>query len=382
MTGLAIFHLITGPGLAALALHTLLNHLTLPRLHRMRAPARFPRMSVLIPARNEADRIGASVRSWTAQDYPEYEVIVYDDDSSDDTAARSRAAAGGAWQVRVVRGGALPAGWRGKPWACHRLRAHARGDVLIFADADVVARPDALQRTAGALAALGVDALSAVPAHESAHPAVRALVALQNWAALVFVPSWLAVSRSPSWLAAMTGQFIAIRAAVYDASGGFRAARRSLAEDAVLARRLAAAGYHVRLVDGARVLGCRPYATVGAAWRANARNLLPLFFDSPALLLGALGALATISVGPLVVLALGAAVGGDGWAWRWLPLAELALGLALRALADRRAGYPWWLVALHPAAVAGLLAMGVDSLIRFRIRRVVEWRDRRYDAAA
>ncbi len=380
MTGLAIFHLITGTALGALALHTLLNHLTLPRLHRMRAPARAPRISVLIPARNEADRIGASVSGWAAQDYPDYEVIVYDDDSSDDTAAR--AAAAGARHVRVVRGGAPPAGWRGKPWACHQLRDHAGGDVLVFADADVVPRPDALRQTAGALATLDADALSAVPRHESNHLGVRALVALQNWAALVFVPSWLAADRAPPWLVAMTGQFIAIHAAVYDASGGFSATRGSLAEDALLGRRLAAAGYRVRLVDGARVLTCRPYATVGAAWRANARNLLPVFFDSPALLLGALSALAMLTVGPLVVLALGAAAGAGGWAWRWLPLGELTLGLAVRALSDRRAGYPWWLVALHPAAVSALLAMGVDSLIRFRVRRVLEWRGRRYGAAA
>ncbi|MGH7326534.1 MAG: glycosyltransferase, partial [Candidatus Rokuibacteriota bacterium] len=154
MTGLAIFHLITGTALGALALHTLLNHLTLPRLHRMRAPARAPRISVLIPARNETDRIGASVSGWAAQDYPDYEVIVYDDDSADDTAARALAAAGGAPGIRVVRGGPLPEGWAGKPWACHRLRAEAQGDVLVFADADVVPAPDVLTRTAAAMTVL------------------------------------------------------------------------------------------------------------------------------------------------------------------------------------------------------------------------------------
>jgi chlorobactene glucosyltransferase len=382
MTGLDVFHLVATVGLGALGVHTLLNHIRLPRLHRMEPAPQPPRISVLIPARNEAERIDASVRGWAAQDYPDYEVIVYDDDSVDDTGGRALRAAEGAPHVRVVRGGPLPAGWRGKPWACHRLRAQAHGEVLVFADADVVPARDTLRRTAGALAALGADALSAVPAHVSDNPAVKALGALQNWAVLGFVPTWLPVERRGHWLAAMTGQFIAIRAEVYDASGGFSMARDSLAEDATLGRRLAAQGYRVRVVDGSRQLRCRSYATVRALWRASARNLLPVFFDSPGLLLLALALLALAFLGPVVVLALGLVLGEGGWGWRWLPLAEMGLGIALRTISDLRAGYGLWTGLLHPLAVAALIAMGVDSLVSFRLRGVVEWRGRRYDAAA
>jgi hypothetical protein len=211
---------------------------------------------------------------------------------------------------------------------------------------------------------------------------VRALVGLQNWAALAFVPSWLPAARRCRWLAAMTGQFIAIRADVYDACGGFAAARGSLAEDAALGRLLVAGGFRVRLVDGARVLRCRPYATVGPLWRASARNLLPVFFDSPALLLLALAGLGALCLGPLAVLGLGAILGRGGWLWTWLPLAEVALAIIPRAVSDLRAGYAPWLALLHPFAVAALGAMGLDSIARFHLRRVVEWRDRQYDVAA
>src|SRR3989442_10791644 len=382
MTGLAIYHLVAGAGLTALGLHTLLNHLTLPPLERMRAPGTPPRISVLIPARNEAERIGVCVDGWAAQDYPLYEVVVYDDESTDDTAARALAAAESAPHVRVIRGGRLPAGWRGKPWACHRLRSHARGELLVFADADVIPGATALARTASALDVLGADAVSAVPSHEGGSLGVRALVGLQNWAALAFVPSWLSAARRCRWLAAMTGQFIAIRADVYDGCGGFAAARRSLAEDAALGRLLVAGGYRVRLVDGARVLRCWPYATVGPLWRATARNLLPVFFDSPALLLLALAGLGALCLGPLALLGLGAILGRGGWLWTWLPLAEVALAIMPRAVSDRRAGYAPWLALLHPFAVMALGAMGLDSIVRFRLRRVVEWRDRQYDVAA
>jgi chlorobactene glucosyltransferase len=382
MSGLTLFHLVSGVGLAALGLHTVLNHCRLPRLDRMPVPPRPPRMSVLIPARNEAERIGAALSGWVAQDYPEYEVVVYDDDSDDDTEGRARRAAAGAAHVRVIRGGLLPAGWRGKTWACHQVRGYARGEVLVFADADVVPAPDTLRRTAGALATLQADALSAVPAHDSPSPAVRALGPLQNWAVLAFVPTWLRPERHRPWLAAMAGQLIVIRASVYDASGGFSAARDSLAEDTTLARRLAAAGFRVRIVDGARQLRCRSYTSLGPLWRGNARNLLPVFFDSPGLLLASMTALAALFVGPPVILALGLATGAAGWQWRWLPLTELLGGIALRAVSDLRAGYgPWWAL-LHPLAALALAAMGTASVVTFRVRRAVEWRGRRYDQPA
>lgn len=379
MTGLDLFHLLAGAALTGLAAHACLNHLLSRRLERMPHVPSPPPITVLIPARNEADRIGRCVERWLTQEYPDYEVFVYEDDSSDDTGARVLAAAGGASRLHLIRGGPLPEGWRGKAHACDRLRAHARGAILVFADADVTPAPATLARTAGAFGALGLDALSAVPSHASASVGVRALVAIQNWAALALVPSWAAALCRRPLFAAMNGQFLAIRADVYDASGGFAAVRAALAEDVALGRRLAALGYRVRLLDGARVLTCEPYATVRELWRANSRNLLPIFFGSGVLLTAAVLALAAVSLGPLALLALGPLLGHAATLeWTWLPLGELALGLLPRLLADRRAGYPAWLALLHPVAIAALVGMAAESIARFRWNGSVEWRGRRY----
>jgi cellulose synthase/poly-beta-1,6-N-acetylglucosamine synthase-like glycosyltransferase len=378
MTGLALFHWVAGATLTALAVHASLNHLLGQRLDRMPEAPSPPRMTVLIPARNEADRIGRCVEHWAAQEYPEYEVFVYDDDSSDDTAARAEAAAAGRPRVQVIRGGPLSIGWRGKPRACHLLRGWARGDVLVFADADVIPGPQALARTAGAFHALPVDVISAVPAHRSPSVMVRALVAIQNWAALAFAPVWLPAGWSrPAWTA-VNGQFLALRAEAYDKSGGFSAVREALAEDVALGRRLAALGYRVGFLDGARVIGCEPYERARECWRANTRNLLPVFFGSGVALGLALVALAVLYLFPLGLLAAGVVRRSGGAAWTALPLVEVGLGLLPRALADRRAGYPAWLTLLHPLAVAALVGMGIESLARFRWQRAVEWRGRRY----
>ena len=379
MSGLAVFHSVAGATLTGLAVHACLNHLLGQRLDRMAATPSPPRLSVLIPARNEAGRIGRCVEHWAAQEYPDYEVVVYDDDSSDDTAAHAEAAAAGRGRVRVIRGGPLPEGWRGKPFACHRLRAHARGEILVFADADVTPSSLALARTAGAFHTLGADLVSAVPAHWSPSVAVRALVALQNWAALAFVPAWLPAGHGRRVWAAVNGQFLAIRADAYDKSGGFAAVREELAEDVALGRRLAGLGYRLGFLDGARVLGCEPYARVRDCWRASVRNLVPIFFGSSWLLALAMLGLTALYLGPLLLLVVAALSDRAATvAWTWLPLLEVGLGLVPRALADRRAGYPAWLTLLHPLAIAFLVGMGLESVACFGRRRVVSWRGRRY----
>jgi chlorobactene glucosyltransferase len=163
---------------------------------------------------------------------------------------------------------------------------------------------------------------------------------------------------------------------VYQAAGGFEAVRDALAEDVAFGRRLARLGYRVRMLDGSALLRCEPYATLGEAWRANARNLLPVFFGSVPILVVALSLLGMMYVGPVVVLLMGGFTSQPQGLW--LPLTALALGVAGRWIADRRTGYPAWLALTHPFAAAALIGIGVTSVIWFRCRRAIEWRGRRY----
>lgn len=371
MAAHGVVHGILGAILLALLVQTWLGARAMPRLHRI-APARGPRAAVLIPARNESSRIGDCVRAWTAQDHPDYEIVVLDDDSTDDTAARAAAAGG-----RVIRSRGLPAGWRGKPHACHRLRHSVRAGVLVFADADVLPAHDALGRALGALDALGVEAVSALPAHASASVAVRALVAVQNWAPLALVPLWLSAARRAPRFAILNGQFIAIRAHTYDAVGGFAAVRTAVGEDTALARRLVARGHRVALLDGTALLRCRPYTRPGEVWRANVRNLATAFFGSPLLLAFATVGALSLYVLPPALLAVGL-LGARLPGWPWLPLIETALGVASRLLTDRRAGYPRWLALLHPVAMLGVAGMMADALWHLGRNVPIEWRGRRY----
>src|SRR5689334_747802 len=113
---------------------TILNLRAVPKLLPQR-PERTPFVSILVPARDEERIIGETVRAFLAQDYPAFEVIVVDDRSSDDT-PRILASFNDPRLV-VIRGEETPEGWLGKPWALHQAAARARGELLMFVDADV-----------------------------------------------------------------------------------------------------------------------------------------------------------------------------------------------------------------------------------------------------
>jgi chlorobactene glucosyltransferase len=381
MSVLEGFHVAIIIGLTALVVQIWANRRTLPKLGARPEPGEpSQRISVLIPARDEATKIASCVRSWVAQDYPDFEVLVYDDDSADGTGALAAAAGGDA--VRVVRGGHLPRGWRGKPWSCHRLRAEAGGAVLVFADADVTAAPNTLAATSAALAAARCDLLSALPRHTARPGLLRGLVGIQNWAILAGVPMWMAAVKRRRTFAAVNGQYLVMRAAVYDVSGGFAAVRASVAEDADLGRLLASRGRAVLLADASSFLQCEPYGSLRDAWQGNVRNLVPVFFGSAGLLLGAMAVLATLYLAPVGLLAANALFALPRSLFLWLPLAEIALALLGRWLADEQFGVAGLATLLHPFAIAGLCAMSVGSVLQHRVRRCVVWRGRRYPAGA
>ena len=113
------------------------------------------RVSVIVPARNEAHNIARCVGSLLASDYPDFEVIVVDDRSEDGTGAAARAlatpTAAGTARLRVLDGAELPKGWFGKQWACWQGVQEAGGALLLFTDADTVHAPTLLARSVGAL---------------------------------------------------------------------------------------------------------------------------------------------------------------------------------------------------------------------------------------
>lgn len=251
---------------AALAM-TVFNSLTAPRLETFPELPTSPRVSLLIPARNERLNLQANLSGLVASDYPNLEILVLDDHSTDGTGDVARA--GG---VAVSPGKNLPPDWLGKSWACQQLAERASGEILIFCDADVAVAPKAVARTVAALQSY--DALSALPRQE-----------LKGWLSQAVVPWIMHLSifmtlplvllprlRSTRALVA-NGQWFAIRRSAYWRAGGHQSVKTSCVEDMDLARQLVAAGARLRVVLAPRDLATCMYRDRAALIDGFTKNL-------------------------------------------------------------------------------------------------------------
>lgn len=238
----------------------------MPRLERAPvAPEDDLRVSVVIPARNEADRLPDLLASLRAQTRPPDEVVVVDDQSSDSTAAVAASSPG----TVVVSTPPLPTGWSGKPWACTAGVAASQGDVLVFLDADVTLAPEALASLLTTWRQ-STGLVSVQPHHVIKR--AREVVSLPfNIVAMMGMGIGSLIPPRSSWAAA--GPCLVTSRADYDSVGGHAAVRGEIAEDLALARRYTDAGLPVRCVGGRDLVQFRMYRTVGDAVEGWHKNL-------------------------------------------------------------------------------------------------------------
>jgi chlorobactene glucosyltransferase len=234
--------------LAILLLISFFNLLTLKRLGQFPTPAACPRVSLLVPARNEARNIETCARSLLSQDYPDFEVIVLDDESTDGTGEILARAAAQDARLRVIHGQPLPAGWLGKNWACKQLSQAADGDYLLFTDADTRHDPAMLREAIAAATASKADLLSGMPQQEVKTWSEQLLVPLLAWSFMAFIPIALAERVRAAFLSVSIGQFLLFRRSAYAAIRGHEAVRDKVVEDFELARRIKQAGLQWRLL--------------------------------------------------------------------------------------------------------------------------------------
>lgn len=351
------------------------NTATLCRLSRYGQPRRRPLVSILVPARDERDRIERCVRSLLAQDYAPYEVVVLDDHSSDGTGEVLARLVQEAPHLRVLRGAPLPPGWLGKHWACHQLADAARGELLVFVDADTEHAPTTLTSLVAAFEVEEADLISGLVREEVVSWGERLVVPVLPWSILAFVPLRLAYRlRSPA-LATGIGQLMCLWRAAYETLGGYAAVREQVVDDLALVRRAAVLGLRWRLVDATDLVVCRMYRTWREVWQGLGKSLFAAFGYHVVGFLFVWSWLALAFTEPVVVLGLwvvGLPLGG--WSPGWAAIA-VALSLALWTVIYGRMRLPRYLVLLYPLAAISWLAVAVNSFWQVSSGRAV-WKGR------
>jgi len=319
---------------------------------------------VVIPARDEAESIGHTVRSLLAQDYDgPLRIFVVDDHSRDRTADVARAAG----DVKVISAAPLPEGWTGKLWAVSQgVQAAAGADFLLLTDADIVHSTDSVRSLVARAEAGSFDLVSYMVMLKCETLAERALIpAFVFFFFLLYPPAWIA--RRHHKTAGAAGGCMLVRPAALERIGGIASIRGELIDDCALAARVKASGGAIwlGLTRGTRSL--RSYAAFGDVSNMISRTAFTQLNHSVWLLMGTVLGLLVTYVAPLVC-------------WNWLGLAAFVLMTMayLPAVRFYRLS-PLWAFAL-PLVATFYLGATVQSAIRYWSGRGGEWKGRVQDA--
>lgn len=337
-------------------------------------PTAWPTVVAVVPARDEADVVAASVGSLLAQDYRgEFRVVLADDESSDGTADIARAEAarqGRAERLTILRSQTLPPGWTGKLWAVSQGVALAgeAPDYLLLTDADIAHDPDNLSALVARAEAGRLTLTSLMAELHCKTFAERLLIPTFIFFFQMLYPFGL-VNRPASPTAAAAGGCMLVRRDALAAAGGVQAIRAALIDDCAMGAAMKRQGpIWLGLTHRARSL--RPFPTVGSIRRMVARSAYAQLNYSPLLLLGTLAGLALTYVAPPLI-----AIFGQGSARIAAGIAWLAMALAFQPTLRFYRRSPLWGFAL-PAIAALYAGFTLDSAVQFARGRGGMWKGR------
>jgi len=232
-----------------------------------------PLVSVLIPMRNEEENIDKCLDSLRAQDYENYEILVIDDNSTDGTLAALNRVAIEDKRVKVYRGGPLPEDWYGKPYALEQLAKNARGEILIFTDADTVHSPSSVSWTVSNMEASNADFISGYVGQRIESFGEQITVPLMFFLTGFFLPLFMNRLTRYGMFSTAVGQFIAVKRDVFEKIGGFGAVRKKTSEDMYLARHIKNQGFRTLFLDLEDQVKCRMYNGYRAAVEGIGKNI-------------------------------------------------------------------------------------------------------------
>jgi chlorobactene glucosyltransferase len=359
----------------------LVNNFTVRRFDQYPTSNRTPRVSVLVPARNEERNIDLCITSLLKQDYPDFEIIVLDDHSNDRTLSILSRLAKMDSHLKIMEGRPLPAGWLGKHWACHQLDKAASGELILFVDADTQHTSDMLLDSVSALIAEHADLVTAFPREEVVTWGERLLVPVIGFGIFTFIPIHLVQKLRITALSVTIGQFMLFRRNSYDAIGGYEAVRAEIVDDMVLGRRIISRGFEWRLLDGTHHVSCRMYRSFWEAVGGFSKSLFAVFdyrilpYFVGWLLVG------TVFLEPAVALVS---------QWVRSPLTSMPvefaalsvmLSIILWMISYRRFKFPAYLVFYYPLSLALFIMVVIRSFFQ-TATGTATWKDRLLDRVA
>lgn len=350
-------------------------NLLLYRPIKKQAEAGLPKLSILIPARNEEARITPVLKSVLACTGVDFEVIVADDSSTDRTAQIVTDMAKADPRLKLITTRALPEGWLGKNNACHFLSTEAGNPYAVFLDADVTLEPDALSRIASEFTRRPkLKLLSGFPRQVTGSFWEKTLIPLIHTVLLGYLPFPGVKFTNSAMFATACGQLIAVRMDAYREVGGHERIRDCIHDGVMLPRHFRAGGHNTDLVDITDISATRMYETGPEVFSGLMKNA----HEGMATPVG-LPVWTTLLLGGHVlppVMAVVAWMAGASQDTMRLAIVAAALPWVMRFLMTAIFRQSWFGAVIHPFGVAVLVGLQWVAFFRWRSGKKVSWRGR------
>jgi len=336
-------------------------------------PSGEPRVSIIVPARNEEEDIRATLGQLLALDYSNYEIIAVNDRSTDNTGPimDEVVALDGAARLKVIHVSELPRGWLGKTHAMWSAGKVATGDWLLFTDADVLFKPDSLRRAIAYGEAERADHVVLFPRMIMKRPGEKMMIAFFQ-ALFVFGHRPWKVADPKARDHMGVGAFNMVRRSVYDAIGTYQALRMEVLDDMKLGKVVKNAGFAQRNVFGEDLISLRwGKGAFGIVENLTKNFFAVLSFQWPRTVASIIG-LGFLNLGPFLGVWL-----AHGWARAPYAIALLSL-FAIYYGMSRRSAVPSYYFFLHPVSTSLFMYTLLRSMIHTFANNGIVWRGTKY----
>ncbi len=346
----------------------------------------FPFVSILVPARNEENKIGRCIASLLAQDYPNFEIVVIDDRSTDNTAQiiQSYVESDDKKRIKFVHGKDARSGWIGKCNALAHAVNYASGEWLVFTDADTYHKPNSLADSVNYAVKQRADMVSFVPMQELGSFSEKLIMPVLLSSFLLGDP-FHQVNDPECHRAYAYGQYVICRRSSYFAVGGHESVRNEIVEDHALAQVFKDKAYKIEVADGRTLYSVRMYTNLSTLWQGWTKNLYSLIDSRVINLLIILFMINSVALFPFIQLIL---------AWQMIFAAHtetmavnllglIALEFLLLAFwfektSQHHAGIDWRNFFLFPFGSLTVTALYFHAAYLVLSGSQVNWKGRRY----
>ncbi len=340
-----------------------------------------PKVSIILPARNEEEFIGKCLDSLMKQDYENYEIIVINDSSDDATGEIISEYAKRDSKIIPVSARPKPEGWMGKNWACMEGYRKATGELLLFTDADTNHSKNVLSLTVAHLISFNLDALSAIPK----------MLTFDFWTKITLPMistflhtrfSALNVNNPSKKTGYFFGSFFILRKKTYEEVGMHEGVKQEIIEDGALGKKVKELGYKIKMVRGDHLIDAVWARDKSTLWNALKRLMVPLYIQSGKIAIGIFFAVLFLLFIPFPIFAASASLPIETTSAKMLCItaAIASILIYIGAIIEVKVGLELRFVHALFAPLGGLVVVlgFLSGLIQAKSASSVIWKERRY----